>query len=260
MGIYAVTGGSSGIGAKTVEYLRAQGHLVYNVDLKNGDIEANLADPAGRETVIDRLHALCENGLDGLVCCAGVSASCSNLKLILSLNYFGTICLCEGLRDLLLMRKGHCVVVSSNTISQGAARMDVVDLLNNHPDENRLLNLMDSYDATKMAHPMYVASKYALARWVRRVSSQWAAEGLHINAIAPGNVATAMTAALTGSYREAVMALPIPIHYHEDRLMDPGDIAASIVFLVSQQSHGINGIVLFCDGGTDALLNSEKVY
>ena len=37
MGIYAVTGGSSGIGAKTVEYLRAQGHLVYNIDLKNSD-------------------------------------------------------------------------------------------------------------------------------------------------------------------------------------------------------------------------------
>jgi NAD(P)-dependent dehydrogenase (short-subunit alcohol dehydrogenase family) len=260
MGIYAVTGGSSGIGAKTVEYLRAQGHLVYNVDLKNGDIEANLAAPEGRKKVIDRLHQLCENGLDGLVCCAGVSASCGNLKLILSLNYFGTITLCEGLHDLLLMRKGYCVVVSSNTISQGAARMDIVDLLNNHPDENRLLNLVETYDVATMAHPMYVASKYAIARWVRRVSSQWAAEGLHINAIAPGNVATAMTAALKGSYRDAVMALPIPIHYHEDRLMDPGDIAASIVFLVSQQSHGLNGIILFCDGGTDALLNSEKVY
>ena len=260
MGIYAVTGGSSGIGAKTVEYLRAQGHFVYNIDLRNSDIEANLASPEGRQHVIDRLHALCENGLDGLVCCAGVNASCGNLKLILSVNYFGVTSLCEGVHDLLLMRKGYCVVVSSNTISQGAVRMDIVDLLNNHPNEERLLNLVESYDIRSMAHPMYVSSKYALARWARRVSSQWATEGLHINVIAPGNVATAMTEGLTGSYAESVSALPIPIHYHEDRLMSPGDIAAAIVFLVSQQAHGLNGVILFCDGGTDALLNSEKVY
>jgi len=260
MGIYAVTGGSSGIGAKTVEYLRAQGHLVYNIDLKNCDIEANLATKEGRQHVIDRMHALCENGLDGLVCCAGVSAGCGNLKLILSLNYFGVTSLCNGLYDLLKMRKGYCVVVSSNTISQGAVRMDIVDLLNNHPDEERLLNLVDGYDVRTMANPMYVSSKYAIARWARRVSSQWATEGLHINVIAPGNVATAMTASLTGPYAEAVAALPIPIHYGEDHLMYPSDIAASIVFLVSQQAHGLNGIVLFCDGGTDALLNSEKVY
>ena len=48
--------------------------------------------------------------------------------------------------------------------------------------------------------------------------------------------------------------------YGQERLMDPSDIANSIVFLVSQQAHGVNGIILFCDGGTDALLNTEKVY
>ena len=85
MGIYAVTGGSSGIGAKTVEYLRAQGHLVYNIDVNHGDITANLASDEGRQAVIDRLHTLCSEGMDGLVCGAGVSNSCGNLKLIISL-------------------------------------------------------------------------------------------------------------------------------------------------------------------------------
>ena len=74
MGIYAVTGGSRGIGAKTVEYLRAQGHLVYNIDVNHGDITANLASVEGRQAVIDRLHTLCSEGMDGLVCCAGVVA------------------------------------------------------------------------------------------------------------------------------------------------------------------------------------------
>lgn len=264
MGIYAVTGGSSGIGAKTVEYLRAQGHLVYNIDMKGGDINANLATPEGRRHVSDELHRLCENGLDGLVCCAGVSASCGNLKLMISVNYFGAQVLCEKCFDLLQMRRGYCVVVSSNTISQGVLRRDVVDALNNGDgegrDEERVLRLVENYDVAANCHPIYVATKYAIARWVRRVSSDWAAHGVHINAIAPGNVATAMTAKLEGPMWEACLALPIPIHYHEERLMDPADIAAAICFLVSQQSHGLNGVVLFCDGGTDALLNSEKVY
>ena len=69
-----------------------------------------------------------------------------------------------------------------------------------------------------------------------------------------------MTAKLNPHERVAVMALPIPTLYGEDKLMDPADIANSIVFLVSQQAHGVNGIILFCDGGTDALLNTEKVY
>ncbi len=260
MGIYAVTGGSSGIGAKTVEFLRAEGHQVYNIDLNNGDISANLAEPDGRTLVIDELHKLCPNGLDGLVCCAGVSNSCGNLKLIISLNYFGSVRLAEGLEDLLQMRHGACVLVSSNTISQGAARMDIVNLLNNRMDEERVLNLMDQLDNQKDAHAMYVASKYAVARWMRRVSAQWASQGARINAIAPGNVETAMTAKLTDRERVAVMALPIPTLYGQNKLMDPADIASSITFLVSQQAHGVNGIILFCDGGTDALLNSEKVY
>ena len=91
-------------------------------------------------------------------------------------------------------------------------------------------------------------------------AADWASLGVRINAIAPGNVETAMTAKLTPQERVAVLALPIPTLYGEDKLMDPADIASSIVFLVSQQAHGINGIILFCDGGTDALLNTEKVY
>ena len=42
--------------------------------------------------------------------------------------------------------------------------------------------------------------------------------------------------------------------------MDPVDISNAIAFLASPEAHGINGVVLFVDAGTDALLNSEKVY
>lgn len=260
MGIYAVTGGSSGIGAKTVELLSKAGHTVLNIDLKNGDITANLATKEGRSDTIQALHDRCPDGLDGMICNAGVSASTGNLKLMISLNYFGAITLAEGVFDLLKKRKGYCVVTSSNTISQGAARMDIVNLLNNQNDEDRVLKLVETYDVAANAHPIYVATKFALARWMRRVSAEWAAAGVHINAVAPGNVETAMTACLSPAERQYVMALPIPTLYHQEKLMDPEDIARAISFLASHKAHGVNGVILFCDGGTDALLNTEKVY
>lgn len=263
MGTYAVTGGSSGIGAKTVQLLREKGHEVLNIDLKNGDIEADLSTPEGRQKTIDELHLRHPEGLDGLICNAGVSGACGNLKLILSLNFFGTIALIKGNYDLLLKKHGTCVVISSNTISQGAARMDIADLLNNNNENEQLiLDLVSEMDDSNLSvgNSIYVASKYALARWVRRHSASYAANGVRINAVAPGNVNTAMTATMSTSAKMALNALPIPTKYGQETLMDPEEIASAIVFLASEEARGINGIILFVDGGTDALLNTEKVY
>lgn len=263
MGVYAITGGSSGIGAKTVERLKKKGHTVINIDLRRCDIEANLATPEGRQGAIDELHRLCPEGLDGLICCAGVSGACGNLGLIISLNFFGTIAMVKGVYDLLEKKGGNCVVTSSNTISQGAARMDIADLLNNNNDnEQRILNLVSKLDGTNLSvgNSIYVATKYAVARWMRRHSASYAANGVRINAVAPGNVNTAMTATMSTSAKTALNALPIPTKYGKETLMDPDEIASVIVFLVSDEARGVNGNIMFVDGGTDALLNTEKVY
>lgn len=265
MGVYVVTGGSGGIGGKTVEILRASGHEVINVDVKNGDICVNLATEEGRNEAVARIHEMHPEGIDGLCCVAGVAGTCGDLKLIISLNYFGVVRLVTGLYDLLKKKRGSCVLVSSNTISQGAARMDMVYLMNSaksYADELGILELCEKFDGSNLSvgNSYYVASKYALSRWMRRVSATWAANGVHINAVAPGNVATPLTRNMGANARAALAALPIPINYGTDALMDAEDIANSIVFLVLPQAHGINGIVLFVDGGTDALLNSEKVY
>ncbi len=262
MGVYAITGASSGIGAKTYELLKEQGHEVINIDLKGGDICVNLATKEGRQEAIDKLHELHPEGLDGIICNAGVSGACGNLPLIVSLNYFGTVALAMGVYDLLKLKKGNCVVTASNTISQGAGRMDMVDLLNNIGDEARILELLESLDSTNLSvgNSIYVTTKYALARWVRRVSATWAANGVRINAVAPGNVNTAMTATMGTTAKMALNALPIPTKYGLETLMEPDEIAEVIVFLSSDKARGINGNIMFVDGGTDALLNSEKVY
>lgn len=262
MRVYAITGASSGIGAKTKELLEKDGHKVINIDLKGGDICANLATKEGRHLAIDELHRLCPNGLDGMICNAGVSGACGNLSLIVSLNYFGTVEIAKGVYDLLEKKHGSCVVTVSNTISQGAGRMDIVDLLNNIGDEKRILELVSMLDSSSLSvgNSLYVSTKYALARWVRRISSSWAANGVRINAIAPGNVNTTMTATMSTSAKMALNALPIPTKYGLESLMDPDEIAEVMIFLVSPKSRGVNGNIMFVDGGTDALLNSEKVY
>ena len=209
MGVYVITGGSGGIGGKTVEILRSQGHEVVNVDLKDSDICANLATKEGRDEVIHTIHAQYPDGIDGLCCNAGVSGACGNLKLMISLNYFGATNLAHGLFDLLKKKGGSCVVTSSNTISQGAARMDLVDMLNYSQtkpvNEERILNIIEKFDESSLAvgNSIYVTTKYALARWARRVSASWAANGVRINTVAPGNVSTPMTATMSENAKAA---------------------------------------------------------
>lgn len=267
MGVYVVTGGSGGIGGKTVEILRSQGHETINVDLKGGDINANIATKEGRQNVIDKIHERHPEGIDGLICVAGVAGTCGDMMLMFSLNYFGVTSLAYGIYDLLKKKGGSCVVIVSNTISQGGVHMDLCDMLNyacnQDRNEARILSILEQYDGSNMtmAQGLYATTKYALARWVRRISASWGANGVRINAVAPGNVRTPLTAAMGDRATAALAGLPIPINYQTgDQLLDPVDIANVLVFLVSPAAHGVNGNIMFVDGGTDALLNSEKVY
>ena len=216
MGIYVITGGSSGIGKRTVEILKERGHETVNIDLKDGDINANLATPAGRSAALTELHRRYPDGIDAMICNAGVNR---NIPLIISLNYFGATEMAAGAFDLLKKKGGSCVVTSSNSIVQGAARMDVVGMLNNQADEARILELVKDYDP-RAAHSFYAATKYALARWARRRSASWGAQGVRLNAVAPGNVRTAMTDGLSPEQRAAVEALPVPVNYESGELMD----------------------------------------
>ena len=269
MGVYAITGGSGGIGLRVISQLEKQGHETINIDWKTGDIQADLSIPEGRQKVIDELHELHPEGLDGLILCAGVPGSCHDLRLILSLNFFGTISIIKGAYDLLEKKGGSCVATVSNAISQGDLRMDLADILNNNnEDELRILDLVSNLDENDLltGNRLYVASKYALARWVRRHSASYAANGVRINAVAPGNVNTSMTATMSVDEKTALNALPIPTKYGKETLMEPDEIASAINFLISKEARGVNGIIMFVDGGTDAfsiqksILNMDQYF
>lgn len=256
MSTYVITGGTTGIGAAVRKLLLAQGHDVFNIDFKGGDYLADLSTPEGRQGAIDEVFRRYPDGIDVLICNAGVGPTAPP-QVIFALNFFASVKMAESLRPLLKKKNGNCVVTSSNSITNMTVRMDWVDMLSNVMDEERILEFVKDIPHTQTAS-CYSSSKHALARWVRRISPSWAVDGLRINAVAPGNTTTPMTQNMTDAQMESALLIPIPTRYGRKEFLDAEEIANGITFLASPMASGINGIILFVDGGIDALLRSER--
>ena len=256
MGIYVITGGTTGIGAVVRQQLQEAGHEVFNLDYKGGDYEADLSTTSGREGAIQAVMDRWPDGIDGLICNAGVGPTAPP-SAIFALNFFAGVQIAEGLRPLLKKKSGCCVMTSSNSITNQTVRMDWVDMLSNVMDEDRVMEIARTIpDALRPS--AYSSSKHALARWVRGTSPSWAVDGLRINAVAPGNTTTPMTASMTPQQKAAALLVPSPTRYRVKEFLDAEEIANGITFLASPKASGINGIILFVDGGIDALLRSER--
>jgi 2-deoxy-D-gluconate 3-dehydrogenase len=94
--------------------------------------------------------------------------------------------------------------------------------------------------------PSYTASKSGVMGVTRLMANEWAKEGINVNAIAPGYMATNNTAALRADEkRNAEIVERIPA----DRWGTPEDLAGPCVFLASKASDYINGYTIAVDGG-----------
>ena len=171
MGIYVITGGTTGIGAVTREKLQMKGHTVYNVDYKGGDFCADLSQPEGRHGALEAIHEKFPEGIDGIICNAGVGPVRS-AEMIFALNFFASVEMAEGVRDLLIKKGGCCVVTSSNSITNQTVRPDWVDMISNVMDERRILEFAKEIPAEQRASA-YSSSKHALARSEGACFSTW---------------------------------------------------------------------------------------
>jgi NAD(P)-dependent dehydrogenase (short-subunit alcohol dehydrogenase family) len=237
--------------------LRAAGWHVIGVDRTAtdaaADVVADLATPEGRRRAVAETTGRCGGSLTGVVTCAGLAALPGRPgSLLAAVNYFGTVDVLEGLRPL-LVQGGAAVAISSNsTTVQPAIPADLVEACLGH-DEARGAEIADARGAL-VAYP---ASKLAVAHWVRRAATgpDWAGAGLRLNAIAPGMIDTPMVADMRADAETAPLLemLPIPL----GRPGRPEEIAALVEFLLGPESAFFCGSVVFCDGGSDALLRTR---
>ena len=72
MATIAITGSAGGIGAATRERLEQDGHAVIGVDLRDAEVEVDLATPQGRAAMVDGVSEAADGVLDGLVAAAGL--------------------------------------------------------------------------------------------------------------------------------------------------------------------------------------------
>jgi 3-oxoacyl-[acyl-carrier protein] reductase len=90
----------------------------------------------------------------------------------------------------------------------------------------------------------YAASKAGLIGFTKSVAREYAGRGVLANCVAPGFIATDMTAALPDAAR-ATLLQDIAL----GRLGDPGDVAGAVLFLASDLAGYVTGQVLVVDGG-----------
>lgn len=108
--------------------------------------------------------------------------------------------------------------------------------------------------------PLYVASKHAVNGLTKSLALNYADQGIRVNSVCPGTIATPLLFAGLDSdadreafLRKAVASSPTP------RAAAPEEVANAVLFLASEESSFVNGVALAVDGAKSAgLLKSNR--
>ncbi|MCT1478853.1 SDR family oxidoreductase [Microbacterium sp. p3-SID336] len=251
--VYVVTGADSGLGSAVVDALAGTGRVIRCGIGDEVDVRADLSTAEGRSQLCAEVEALSGGRVDGVVAAAGIGTP---RRETVALNHFGTTAVLDGLRPLLARSAAPAAVVvsSSSTLNRGSGALVRACL---RGDEPAALRVADRLIRTRRGSQLYRSSKIALNHWVRStaVRPEWARSGIVLNAVAPGIIGTEVVLRSWEQERRLLeTALPQP-------LGAPGPVAAVAALLahaVSADNRFMTGQVVYCDGGTDALVRGTR--
>lgn len=227
-----VVGGTSGIGAGVADALASLGAVVTATGVTREETEAARTAPGfrGRDAVVldvrddaavRRLVADLPR-LDILVNCAGVirrglEHDPAQYEQTIAVNLTGTMRCCAYGRTKLAAAHGAIVNIGSVYAFFGAPHA-----------------------------PGYASSKGGVVQLTRSLAVAYAAERVRVNAVAPGWIATPLTAPVQADRdkSQAILART-PL----GRWGEPLDVAGAVTFLVSPAARFITGAILSVDGG-----------
>ena len=231
-----VTGASGGIGGAIARALHRQGAAVLLAGTRQAALEAlavelgerarihvaDLADPAAADALVKDAEATLGK-LDILVNNAGLTRDGLAVRMkdedwqkVLDVDLTAGFRLARGaLRGMMRRRFGRIIGISS-----------VVGVVGNAGQAN------------------YAAAKAGMIGLSKALAAEVASRGITVNCVAPGFIASAMTDALTPE-QKARIAGAIPM----GRLGAPEDVAASVVFLASDQAAYVTGQTIHVNGG-----------
>jgi NAD(P)-dependent dehydrogenase (short-subunit alcohol dehydrogenase family) len=227
-----VTGGTSGIGAGIARGFIEAGANVTVAGVGDAEIAAAASDPVlskarayrldvrDGEAVKSLIGSL--DGLDVVVNCAGVIRRGEELdpgvfQSVVDINLNGTMRICAAARPLLACSNGAIVNLASMLSFFGGGLV-----------------------------PGYAASKGGISQLTKSLAIAYAGDGIRVNAIAPGWIATPLTSALQADpTRSQVILDRTPL----GRWGKPADLLGGVLYLCSPTASFVTGTVLIIDGG-----------
>lgn len=252
MGIYAMTGGATGIGAELARQLRAAGNEVITVDIKEGDVIADLATAEGRSKAIEGISERAPEGLDGFIPCAGLPPVAKPISLIAAVNYFAVVATVEGVKHLVAKKRGSVLIVGSNSAPM-ISKDDTFVGLCLSGDEQAALAEIEQRDG----QAAYAGSKRAISAWMRRNVVDYAKDGVRLNAVAPGITQTPLAERVMADEQLGPAMKQFGEMVPWGDMAQPAQIANVMRFLLGPEADFVCGSVVFVDGGSDAMLRPD---